>query len=56
MTLVDPEGPQEDNTMTQIKANKLMVNLFACDCGNCIQGTIPPASYISASFFLRTAE
>ena len=31
---VDPDGPQQDNAQTQIKANSLMVTLFACDCGN----------------------
>ena len=34
LRLVDPEGPQEDNTTTQIKANRLMVTLFTCNCGN----------------------
>ena len=37
LRLVDPEGPQEDNIMKQIKANRLMVTLFACDCGNCME-------------------
>ena len=37
LILVDPEGPQQDNTQTQIKANSLMVILFACDCGNCTE-------------------
>ena len=37
LRLVDPEGHQEDDTMTQIKANRLMVTLFACDCGNCVE-------------------
>ena len=37
LRLVDPEDPQEDNTTIHIKANKLMVNLFACDCGNCTE-------------------
>ena len=35
LRLVDPEGPPQDNTQTQIKANSLMVTLFTCDCGNC---------------------
>ena len=37
LRLVDPEGPQQDNARTQIKANSLMVTLFACDCGNCTE-------------------
>ena len=37
LRLVDPEGPQQDNTQTQIKANSLMVTLFTCDCGNCME-------------------
>ena len=37
LRLVDPEGPQEDNTTMQIKANRLRVTLFACDCGNCAE-------------------
>ena len=37
LRLVDPEGHQRDDTMTQIKANRLMVTLFACDCGNCVE-------------------
>ena len=37
LRLVDPDGPQQDNAQTQIKANSLMVNLFACDCGNCTE-------------------
>ena len=35
LRLVDPECPQLDNNWTQIKANSLMVSLFACDCENC---------------------
>ena len=37
LRLVDPEGHQGDDTMTQIKTNRLMVTLFACDCGNCAE-------------------
>ena len=37
LRLVDPDGPQQDRTQTQIKANSLMVTLFACDCGNCTE-------------------
>ena len=37
LRLVDPEGPQQRNIQTQIKANSLMVTLFACDCGNCME-------------------
>ena len=37
LRLVDPNGPQQDNTQTQIKANSLMVSLFACDCRNCTE-------------------
>ena len=37
LRLVDPESPQEDKPTTQITANKLMMNLFACDCGNCME-------------------
>ena len=37
LRLVDPEGHQTDDTMTQIKANSLMVTLFTCDCGNCVE-------------------
>ena len=37
LRLVDPDDHQKDNDMTQIKANKLMVALFACDCGNCLE-------------------
>ena len=36
LRLIDPVDHQKDNTMTQIKANRLMVTLFACDCGNCV--------------------
>ena len=34
LRLVDPEGPQLGNNRTQIKANSLMISLFACDCEN----------------------
>ena len=37
LRLVDPDDHQKDNTKTQIKANRLMVTLFACDCGNCME-------------------
>ena len=37
LRLVDPEGHQKDTTMTHIKANRLMVTLFTCDCGNCME-------------------
>ena len=37
LRLVDPEGHQTDDTMTQIKVNRLMVTLFTCDCGNCVE-------------------
>ena len=37
LRLVNPDGPQQDNAQTQIKANSLMVTLFACDCGNCME-------------------
>ena len=37
LRLVDPDSPQQDNAQTQIKANNLMVTLFACDCGNCTE-------------------
>ena len=37
LRLVDPEGHQEDDTMAQIKANRLMVDVFACDCENCAE-------------------
>ena len=37
LRLIDPVDHQKDNTMTQIKANRLMVTLFACDCGNCLE-------------------
>ena len=37
LRLVDPDGPQQDKAQTQIKANSLMVTLFACDCGNCTE-------------------
>ena len=37
LRLVDPDGPQQDNAQTQIKANSLMVSLFACDCRNCTE-------------------
>ena len=37
LRLVDPEGHQTDDTTTQIKANSLMVTLFTCDCGNCVE-------------------
>ena len=35
LRLVNPDDSQIDNTLTQIKANKLMLTLFACDCENC---------------------
>ena len=28
---------RSSNTMTQIKVNRLMVTLFTCDCGNCVE-------------------
>ena len=37
LRLVDPAGPQQDTAQTQIKANSLMLTLFACDCGNCME-------------------
>ena len=38
LRLVDPEDNQpHTGTMTQHKANRLMVTLFACDCGNCTE-------------------
>ena len=37
LRMVDPVGHQTDDTMTQIKANSLMVTLFTCDCGNCVE-------------------
>ena len=37
LRLVDPDGPQQDTAQTQIKANSLMLTLFACDCGNCME-------------------
>ena len=37
LRLVDPDSPQQDNAQTHIKANSLMVTLFACDCGNCME-------------------
>ena len=37
LRLVDPDSPQQDIALTQIKANSLMVTLFACDCGNCTE-------------------
>ena len=37
LRLVDPDDPQKDNIMTQIKANKLMLTLFACDSENCLE-------------------
>ena len=37
LRLVDPDDHQSQKTMTQHKANRLMVTLFACDCGNCTE-------------------
>ena len=38
LRLVDPEDNQPQmSTTTQHKANRLMVTLFACDCGNCME-------------------
>ena len=37
LRLVDPDSSQQNNAQIQIKANSLMVTLFACDCGNCME-------------------
>ena len=37
LRLVDPDDRQPIKTTTQYKANRLMVMLFACDCGNCTE-------------------